>query len=202
MGLNKKNICYISITIFMIPIIVFSFIILSVDIKTSNLESIISSPKQYSALCYNQTYSFINEQNSDERYLSLHSYLKSFTPVCIVIIVVYFIKIIITFCTGMIFEAYNRDGVNGMYCFYIGGPGRILTFIPSIVCVIILMIRSSTKNCELFMYYYDLCSPVYGDDFKNNFSNIMNIKIYIISTLVLFIVEIVYHYIAVCCILS
>ena len=46
----------------MIPIIVLSFIILSVDIKTSNLESIISSPKQYSALCYNQTYSFINEQ--------------------------------------------------------------------------------------------------------------------------------------------
>ena len=200
MGLNKRNICYISITIFMIPIIVLSFIILSVDIKTSNLESIISSPKQYSALCYNQTYSFINEQNSDERYLSLHSYLKSFTPVCIVIIVVYFIKIIVTFFTGMIFVEYNSDGANGMYCLMFDVPGRILTFIPSIVCVIILMIRSSTKNCESFMYYYDLCSPVYGDDFKNNFSNIMNIKIYIISTLVLFIVEIIYHYIAIFCI--
>ena len=200
MGLNKRNICYISITIFMIPIIVFSFIILSVDIKTSNLESIISSPKQYSALCYNQTYSFINEQNSDERYLSLHSYLKSFTPVCIVIIVVYFIKIIVTFFTGMTFVEYNSDGANGMYCLMFDVPGRILTFIPSIVCVIILMIRSSTKNCESFMYYYDLCSPVYGDDFKNNFSNIMNIKIYIISTLVLFIVEIIYHYIAIFCI--
>ena len=200
MGLNKRNICYISITIFMIPIIVLSFIILSVDIKTSNLESIISSPKQYSALCYNQTYSFINEQNSDERYLSLHSYLKSFTPVCIVIIVVYFIKIIVTFFTGMTFVEYNSDGANGMYCLMFDVPGRILTFIPSIVCVIILMIRSSTKNCESFMYYYDLCSPVYGDDFKNNFSNIMNIKIYIISTLVLFIVEIIYHYIAIFCI--
>ena len=184
----------------MIPIIVLSFIILSVDIKTSNLESIISSPKQYSALCYNQTYSFINEQNSDERYLSLHSYLKSFTPVCIVIIVVYFIKIIVTFFTGMTFVEYNSDGANGMYCLMFDVPGRILTFIPSIVCVIILMIRSSTKNCESFMYYYDLCSPVYGDDFKNNFSNIMNIKIYIISTLVLFIVEIIYHYIAIFCI--
>ena len=201
MGLNKRNICYISITIFMIPIIVLSFIILSVDIKTSNLESIISSPKQYSALCYNQTYSFINEQNSDERYLSLHSYLKSFTPVCIVIIVVYFIKIIVTFFTGMTFVEYNIDEDNAMYCAMYDVPGRILTFIPSIICVIILMIRSSTKNCESFMYYYDLCSPVYGDDFKNNFSNIMNIKIYIISTLVLFIVEIIYHYIAIFCIL-
>ena len=102
----------------------------------------------------------------------------------------------------MIFVEYNSDGANGMYCLMFDVPGRILTFIPSIVCVIILMIRSSTKNCESFMYYYDLCSPVYGDDFKNNFSNIMNIKIYIISTLVLFIVEIIYHYIAIFCILA
>jgi len=93
MTLNNNNKYYLSIIIFMIPIIVLSIIILSVKIKTSNLESIISSPVQKNAsLCYNLTNSFINEQKSDERYLSLHSYLKSFTPVCIVIIIIYFIK--------------------------------------------------------------------------------------------------------------
>ena len=195
MALNINNKYYLSIIIFIIPIIVFSSIILSVKIKTSNLESIISSPKHknISSLCYNLTFSFISEQKSDERYLSLHSYLKSFTPVCIVIIITYFIKIIFSYFCGMSFIEDMSDGYNGMYCFYIGGPGRILTFIPSIVCVIILMIRSSTKNCELFMYYYDLCSPIYGDDFKNNFSNIMNIKIYTLLILILFFVEIVYH---------
>jgi len=43
------------------------------------------------------------------------------------------------------------------------------------------------------MNYYDLCSPIYGDDFKNNFSNIMHIKIYASLTLIFFIAEIVYH---------
>jgi len=175
----------------MIPIIVLSIIILSVKIKTSNLESIISSPVQKNAsLCYNLTNSFINEQKSDERYLSLHSYLKSFTPVCIVIIIIYFIKIIFSACIGMIFE---EDVPDAMLLLYINLPGRILSFIPSIVCVIILIIKSFNKKCELFMNYYDLCSPIYGDDFKNNFSNIMHIKIYASLTLIFFIAEIVYH---------
>ena len=52
---------------------------MGIKIETSNLESIINSPEQYSSLCYNLTYSFINE--SDEVYLLLHSYLKSFKSI-------------------------------------------------------------------------------------------------------------------------
>ena len=83
MKINKNNKYYLIIIDFMIVIIVLSSLILKVKIETSNLESIISSPnpKNNLSLCYNLTYSFINEKKSDERYLSLHSYLKLFTPV-------------------------------------------------------------------------------------------------------------------------
>ena len=71
MGLNWNGKVYLTTIIFMIPLIILSVIILSINIKTSNLESIISSPDQISSECYNLTYSFINEQKSDEKYLSL-----------------------------------------------------------------------------------------------------------------------------------
>ena len=80
----------------MIPPIVLSSIILSVNIKISNLENIINSSYEFSSECYNLTYSFIYQQNKDERYLSLDSYLTSFISVCLVIIVFYTLKIIYT----------------------------------------------------------------------------------------------------------
>ena len=83
MGFNFINILYLTIILFIIPLIVLSSIILSVKIETSNLESIINSPEQYSSLCYNLTYSFINE--SDEVYLLLHSYLKSFKSISLLL---------------------------------------------------------------------------------------------------------------------
>ena len=43
------------------------------------------------------------------------------------------------------------------------------------------------------MKYYELCSPIYGNDFKNNFSSIMNIKIYTFLIFIFFIAEIAYH---------
>ena len=82
MELGRDNICYLTVIIFMIPLIVLSAIILCVKIKTSNLKRIINSSTRNSsnAYCYDQTDSFINNQKSDENYSSLHSYLKSFIP--------------------------------------------------------------------------------------------------------------------------
>ncbi len=69
MTLNNNNKYYLSIIIFMIPIIVLSIIILSVKIKTSNLESIISSPVQKNAsLCYNLT----NKNQMKDTYHCIH----------------------------------------------------------------------------------------------------------------------------------
>ena len=194
-GIKYKYKLYFTIIIFMLPIIVLSSIILSVKIKTSNLESIISSPNQKikSPLCYNLTYSFVKERNSDERYLSLHSYLKSFTPVCIVIIITCFIKIILDAWLATLFDEDMTDELDFIIYVFFVLPARILSFIPLIVCIILLYVRSNTENCDAFMNYYELCSPIYGDIFENNFSNIMNIRIYNLWILILFIVEIVYH---------
>ena len=193
MELNTNNKLYFTIIIFMIPPIVLSSIILSVKIKTANLESIISSHEQFSSLCYNQTYSFIKEQESDERYLSLHSYLKSFTPVCIVIIITCFIKIILDAWLATLFDEDMTDELDFIIYVFFVLPARILSFIPLIVCIILLYVRRKTENCDAFMNYYELCSPIYGDIFENNFNNIMNIRIYNLCILILFIVEIVYH---------
>ena len=126
MEIPINNICYLTIILFIIPLIVLPSIILSVKIETSNLESIIKSPMQYSSLCYDQTYSFINEQESDERYLSLHSYLKLFTPVWIAIIIIYVIKIIVSVCFLLILKEDKREYLNEIYLCFCDIPGRIL----------------------------------------------------------------------------
>ena len=115
--------------------------------------------------CYDLTYSFVKEQNTDERYISLNTYLKSLTPLCIVIIVFYSIKIIFTLCFSGIIEPDMMDWANGMYLCYMDVPARIISFIPIIVCVILLRTRGYTTNCEVFMNYYEQCSIYYGDDF-------------------------------------
>ena len=193
MELHRNNKLYLSIIIFMIPPIVLSAIILSARIKASNLENIISSPEPILSECYNLTYSFINEQNSDKNYISLHSYLKSFLPLCIVIIIAYVIKIFFSIYFASILEEEMVDGANGMYLIYIDAPARILSFIPLIVCVIILIVRSFTINSEVFMNYYNLCSDYYGDSFRNSFSSIMNIRIYTLLVVILFVWETIYH---------
>ena len=193
MGLNWNSKVYLNTIIFMIPPIILSVIILCINRKSSNLESIISSPDQISSECYNLTYSFINEQKSDEKYLSLNSYLKSFIALCIVIIIVYFIKIFYTVYFSRIIESSMKDSANAMFICFIDAPGRILSFIPLIICVILLRVRSNTNNCEVFMNYYNLCSAYYGDSFKNNFSSIMNIRTYTLWVVILFVLEIVYH---------
>ncbi len=190
--MNRNNKLYLSIIIFIIPLIVLPIIILTVKIPTSDLKNIISSDNDLSE-CYNLTYSFIYNQKSDENYSSLHSYLKSFISVCIVIIIIYFLKIIYTACFAFTLEGRMVDGANGMYLFYIDFPARIISFIPVIVCVILLRVRSYTKKCEVFMDYYNLCSSYYGDSFKNTFSNIMNIRTYTLCVVILFALEIIYH---------
>ena len=191
--MHKNNICYLTTIIFMLPLIVLSSIILSVNIKTSNLETIIYSSDEISSECYNLTYSFIFKQSSDERYLSLDSYLSSFISVCIVIIVTFILKIIFSAIFAMLIEEEMVDGANCMYLFYIDSPARILSFIPGLVCVILLRIRSYTDNCEAFMNYYDLCSAYYGENFKNNFSSIINVKTYTLCVVIFFVWEIIYH---------
>ena len=193
MEFHKYNICYLTSIIFMIPLIVLPSIILSINIKTSNLETIIKSSEEYSSECYNLTYSFLNNQKTDERYLSLDSYLTSFISVCIVIIVSYSINIIYTAFFSKIFIEDNEDGYNAYILFYGDTPVRIIFFIPSIVCVILLRIRSYTDNCEAFIKYYELCSINYGDEFKDNFSGIMKIKTYTLCVVILFVLEIIYH---------
>ena len=122
----------------------------------------------------------------------LNSYLKSFISVCIVIIIIYFLKIIYTPCFAFVLEE-NIEDVNGIFFCYIDFLARIISFIPVIVCVILLRVRSYTKKCEVFMDYYNLCSSYYGDSFKKTFSNIMNIKIYTLLIVILFVLEIIYH---------
>ena len=190
--MNRNNKIYLSIIIFIIPLIVLPIIILTVKIPTSDLKNIINSNNDLSE-CYNLTYSFIYNQKSDENYSSLHSYLKSFISVCIVIIIIYFLKIIYTACFAFTLEGRMVDGANGMYLFYIDFPARIISFIPVIVCVILLRVRSYTKKCEVFMDYYNLCSSYYGDSFKNTFSNIMNIRTYTLSVVILSALEFIYH---------
>ena len=193
MKIHKNNIAYLTLVLFMLPLIILPSIILNVDIETTNLENIISSSDNKTSECYNLTYSFIYQQNSDERYISLKSYLRSFISVCIVIIIAYSLKIMFSINFAFLIERGMRDGANGMYLFFIAGPVRILAFIPSIVCVILLRIRSYTDNCEQFMNYYNLCLPEYGENFKNNFSDIMNIKTYTLCVLIFFVWEIVYN---------
>ena len=190
--MNRNNKIYLSIIIFIIPLIVLPIIILTVKIPTSDLKNIINSNNDLSE-CYNLTYSFIYKQKSDENYSSLHSYLKSFISVCIVIIIIYFLKIIYTACFAFTLEGRMVDGANGMYLFFIDFPARIISFIPVIVCVILLRVRSYTKKCEVFMDYYNLCSSYYGDSFKNTFSNIMNIRTYTLSVVILSALEFIYH---------
>ena len=43
------------------------------------------------------------------------------------------------------------------------------------------------------MDYYNLCSSYYGDSFKNTFSNIMNIRTYTLSVVILSALEFIYH---------
>ena len=191
--MEKNKICYLSTIIFMIPLIVLSSIILSVKIKTSNLETIIYTSDEFSSKCYNLTYSFIYKQNSDERYLSLDSYLSSFISVCIVIIITFTLKIIFSAIFTMFIEEENDDAGNCIYLFHIDSPARILFFIPGLVCVILLRIRSYTDNCEAFMNYYELCSAYYGENFKNNFSAIINVKTYTLCVVIFFVWEIIYH---------
>ena len=92
------------------------------------------------------------------------------------------------------------DGGNVLCLVYAVIPVRIITFIPLIVCVILLRLRSDTENCTEFMNYYDLCSIDYGDDFINSFSNIMKITTYTLWVVILFGVEIFYHLIVALCI--
>ena len=190
--MNRNNKLYLSIIIFIIPLIVLPIIILTVKIPTSDLKNIISSDNDLSE-CYNLTYSFIYNQKSDENYSSLHSYLKSFISVCIVIIIIYFLKIIYTPCFAFNLAEDMDYGYNLMLLLYGDFPARIISFIPVIVCVILLRIRSYTKNCEVFMDYYNLCSSYYGDSFKNTFSNIMNIRTYTLSVVILSALEFIYH---------
>ena len=193
MGLHKINICYLTSIIFMIPLIVIPSIILSINIKTSNLETIIKSSGEYSSECYNLTYSFIYNQNADERYLSLDSYLTSFISVCIVIIVSYSLNIIYTAIFSTLLVDDDEEANNIYALLFCDTPIRIIFFIPSIVGVILLRIRNYTDNCEAFMNYYELCSLSYGDDFKDNFSGIMKINAYTLCVVILFVWEIIYH---------
>ena len=178
----------------MVPLIVLSAIILNTDIKTSDLKNIIISSDEFSSNCYNLTLSFIKEQNSDERYKSLDSYLKSLEPVCIALIVFYSITIFFSAITGMFLKESQRlDITNLLIILYSNIPVRIILLISSITCITILRIRSYTDNCEVFMNYYELCSAYYGDNFKNNFSNIINVKTYTLCIIILFVWDIVYY---------
>ena len=94
------------------------------------------------------TYYFVKEQNTDERYISLNTYLKSLTPLCIVIIVFYSLKIILSFIfTRLLIQEMVEANTLYICFFYI--PARIITFIPIIVCVILLRIRGYTTKCEV-----------------------------------------------------
>ena len=189
---NRNNIIFATTTIFMIPLIILSSIILSTKIKTENLEKIIDTPQSQSD-CYSFTYYFVKEKNTDERYISLNTYLKSLTPLCIVIIVFYSIKIILSLGFALMLEPEMVDGANGMYLCFFDVPGRILSFIPIIVCVILLRVRGYTTKCEVFMNYYEQCSKYYGESFIDNFKDIMRINTLTLCVVIFFVWEVVYH---------
>ena len=84
-------------------------------------------------------------------------------------------------------------GYNAMILLYVDVPGRIISFIPVIICIILLGIRIDRDNCKVFMDYYNLCSAYYGDNFKKNFASIMNIRIYAICVAIIFALEIICH---------
>ena len=175
----------------MIPLIVLSSLILSTKIKTENLEKIIDTPQSQSD-CYLFTYYFVKEQNTDERYISLNTYLKSLTPVCIVIIVFYSIKIILSFIfTRLLIQEMVEANTLYICFFYI--PARIIIFIPIIVCVILLRIRGYTTKCEVFMNFYEQYSKYYGESFIDNFKDIMRINTLTLCVVILFVWEVVYH---------
>ena len=188
---NRNNIIFATTTIFMIPLIILSSIILSTKIKTENLEKIIDTPQSQSD-CYLFTYYFVKEQNTDERYISLNTYLKSLTPLCIVIIVFYSLKIILSFIfTRLLIQEMVEANTLYICFFYI--PARIITFIPIIVCVILLRIRGYTTKCEVFMNFYEQCSKYYGESFIDNFKDIMRINTLTLCVVILFVLEVVYH---------
>ena len=185
------NILLATTVFFMIPLIVLSSLILSTKIKTENLEKIIDTPQSQSD-CYLFTYYFVKEQNTDERYISLNTYLKSLTPLCIVIIVFYSLKIILSFIfTRLLIQEMVEASTLYICFFYI--PARIITFIPIIVCVILLRIRGYTTKCEVFMNFYEQCSKYYGESFIDNFKDIMRINTLTLCVVILFLWEVVYH---------
>ena len=185
------NILLATTVFFMIPLIVLSSLILSTKIKTENLEKIIDTPQSQSD-CYLFTYYFVKEQNTDERYISLNTYLKSLTPLCIVIIVFYSLKIILSFIfTRLLIQEMVEANTLYICFFYI--PARIITFIPIIVCVILLRIRGYTTKCEVFMNFYEQCSKYYGESFIDNFKDIMRINTLTLCVVILFLWEVVYH---------
>ena len=191
MGCNKNNAFFVTTVIFMIPLIVLSSLILSTKIKTENLEKIIDTPQSQSD-CYLFTYYFVKEQNTDERYISLNTYLKSLTPLCIVIIVFYSLKIILSFIfTRLLIQEMVEANTLYICFFYI--PARIITFIPIIVCVILLRIWGYTTKCEVFMNFYEQCSKYYGESFIDNFKDIMRINTLTLCVVILFVWEVVYH---------
>ena len=65
----------------------------------------------------------------------------------------------------------------------------IITFIPIIVCVILLRIRGYTTKCEVFMNFYEQCSKYYGESFIDNFKDIMRINTLTLCVVILFIWE-------------
>ena len=179
------NILLATTVFFMIPLIVLSSLILSTKIKTENLEKIIDTPQSQSD-CYLFTYYFVKEQNTDERYISLNTYLKSLTPLCIVIIVFYSLKIILSFIfTRLLIQEMVEANTLYICFFYI--PARIITFIPIIVCVILLRIRGYTTKCEVFMNFYEQCSKYYGESFIDNFKDIMRINTLTLCVVILFV---------------
>ena len=138
------------------------------------------------------TYYFVKEQNTDERYISLNTYLKSLTPLCIVIIVFYSLKIILSFIFTRLLEPEMVEA-NTLYICFFYIPARIITFIPIIVCVILLRIRGYTTKCEVFMNFYEQCSKYYGESFIDNFKDIMRINTLTLCVVILFVWEVVYH---------
>ena len=138
------------------------------------------------------TYYFVKEQNTDERYISLNTYLKSLTPLCIVIIVFYSLKIILSFIfTRLLIQEMVEANTLYICFFYI--PARIITFIPIIVCVILFRIRGYTTKCEVFMNFYEQCSKYYGESFIDNFKDIMRINTLTLCVVILLVLEVVYH---------
>ena len=197
MEINRNNILYVIIIIFIIPSIVLTSIILSSKIEVSNLESNIISHEQNKTECYNLTYNFINNKQSNKIYLSLDSYLESFLVPCIVIIVAYSAKIIFTAFFGLILEC-SKDGIHPFCLCIFELPARLIFFVPLIVFIVILRIRSNIEFCQDFIDYYNFCSDELGDNFKYSFSNIMNISTYTLWIIILFVLEIIYHGIIFC----